>query len=502
MTLVTVLPTSTISGSSNFTVTGAASPQAALSDGLDTSYVVKNSGVGTQSLVVGFAAATIAATEVVKRVRLRYRVTTPTSAGKLNCYLGTRIGSSNIYENASTVRGLNSIATFIGAWFPAAPDGSAWDQTRITNLRALISDYMDTTDKGTFYDLMIDIDKATQPTVSVTAPTGTVTTATPDVGWTYTDPDNADAQSFYQVRVFTSAQAGIGGFNAATSPATWDSGQVGSGDNLVTIGAGLLSGAYVAYVRVGKSINGAPYWSTYSSTSFTVSVTPPTVPTLVGSWTAGLGYATLTITGAAAGAYASQFYEVQRSDDGGVTFNDIRNGASVTPNGSYIGTVSDYEAPRTLTVQYRARAVGVSATGAQTPSAWSTVQLILVTSDGTWWIKAPLQPSINVGGVLVQMASKGNIAEPQTVFRPIGVSLPTVVAGTIGGRDGEYTIMATTTAQATALYAILKYQGSLLIQDPLGRQKYIRLTDRTWDESALGQVLRQGITVKYVEVAS
>jgi hypothetical protein len=362
---------------------------------------------------------------------------------------------------------------------------------------------MDTSDKGTFYELYIDIDKATQPTVSVTAPSGVQSTATPNVGWTYTDPDLADAQSYYQVRIFTAAQQGIGGFDPAVSPSTWDSGVVGSSDNLVTIGAGLLSASYYAYVRVGKSINTNAYWSAYAFSTFSVSVTPPPAPTLVGAWTSSTGLATLTVSGGAPTGFVSQFFEVQRSDDSGATFNDIRNGSSVTPNGAYVGTVNDYEAPRTLTVQYRARAVGVDSAGNQTPSAWSAVQQILVTSDGTWWFKAPLKPAINMGSVRVQYTgAKGEIFEGQTVFRPIGSKYPTVVAGDLGGRDGEYLIKATTTSEANAFYAILIYQGSLLVQDPLGRQKYIRFTTRTWDEAAVGMMLRQGITVKYVEVLS
>ena len=63
-------------------------------------------------------------------------------------------------------------------------------------------------------------------------------------------------------------------------------------------------------------------------------------------------------------------------------------------------------------------------------------------------------------------------------------------------------IKTTTTAMSAALDALLKYQGALLVQDPIGRQKYIRIIDRPWDEHAQGTALRQVVTVKYVEVAS
>ena len=255
MALVTIRPTSVISNGANFTPTGGADCAAVTNDNLDTSYFQKNSAVGTQSVCIGFGLTTLGGNEVVKRVRLRFRGSTPTSAGKMNFNVGTRVGSSNIYQNATPLRGLNVLATFIGAWFQAAPDGSAWDQARITNLRALVTDYMDTTDKGFVEELYIDVDKATQPTVSASAPTGTITsTATPDTIWAYVDPDTADPQAYVQVRVFTAAQYGIGGFDPALSPCTWDSGVVGSSDNVMTIGQALVSATYRAYVRVAKNI--------------------------------------------------------------------------------------------------------------------------------------------------------------------------------------------------------------------------------------------------------
>lgn len=505
MPTTVVSPDGTNSGAANFTITGAANAHTALSDNSDASYVQKsNSVTGTATLQVGFGTTTISATSLVRRVRLRGRVRTDNANGKIDLMIGTRVNGVTSFFSGYAVRGsTGGVATDVtGAWFTASPDGASWDQVRIDALRAQVIEYRDTTDRGYVYELDIDVDTATQPTVSVTAPTGTVTTtASPDVAWTYTDPDAADPQAYYEVRVFTAAQYGVGGFDAATSTATWESGQVASTEAGVTIGALLLSGTYRAYVRLAKSINSQPFWSTWAYSQFTVSLTPPPVVSVNAAWSASEGKATLTLTGGAAGgSYTSQFFEVQRSDDAGVTWALVRNGTGLAPNGSYVATALDYEAPRGVTVRYRARSVGVIGEF-QIPSAWSgTIPQVLVTNDGTWWLKAVASPSLNVGSLRVQKALSVKVEEPLTVFRPIGSSKPIVVAGVIGGQDGSIEIVTNGDTEWDAVEAILLHQGTLLMQDPTGRQKYIRVTSRSWDESYSASRIVRTASVDFVEV--
>lgn len=507
MATVTVRPDGVYRGAANFTVTGAANVYDATNDDSDSTYVRKSSSVsGTQTLAMTFGSTTIAADEQVRRVRLRGRVKTDNANGKMDLMLGTRVDGVTSYFTGYAVRGAVGVSAPVdvtGAWFTASPDGNSWDQSRIDALRADVIEYKDDSDRGYIYELYIDVDVASQPTISVTAPTGTITSsATPEVQWTYTDPDAADPQAFYQVRVFTSAQYGAVGFDPATSDAIWESGQVGSSELGAFISDPQLSGTYRAYARVAKSINGQPFWSDWGYSGFVLNLTPPPTVAIDASWSSSDSKATLELTGGNPVGFTSQYFQVERSDDAGVTWAYIRDGSQITADGSYLATVVDYEAPRDLTVRYRARSIGVDGEE-RIPSAWSTaIPQVLVTNDGTWWIKVISDPTLNVGSLKVTGELSRQIEEPNTVFRPLGQGLAIVVAGVIGGQDGSLSITTTSADEWSAVEAVLTHQGTLLLQDPVGRQRYVRVISRTWVERyGAGRIVKD-VAVSYVEVSS
>jgi hypothetical protein len=224
MAVTTVRPNATASGSGSFTLTGGAgSVHATLNDDSDSTFLQKTSSVvGQASAIVDFGTTTISASQRVKQVRIRARCDTPTSEGRLNVYLGARVDNQNFFHSALAIRGTNSVATFTGPYYTSAPNGEAWSQTAINGLRGKISEYEETGDRGKFYELYIDVDISAQPTVTVSAPTGTITTTTaPDVTWAFADTDN-ETQAFYQIKVFTDAQYGAGGFDPETSTATYN----------------------------------------------------------------------------------------------------------------------------------------------------------------------------------------------------------------------------------------------------------------------------------------
>lgn len=504
MAVTTVRPNATASGSSDFTISGGSgSLHAALNDDSDSTFIQKTSSVvGQASAILDFGTTTISASQKVKQVRIRARCSTPTDEGRLNIYLGSRVDNQNYFHSATAVRGTNASATtFTGPYYTSAPNGEAWSQAAINGLRAKITEYEETTDRGKFYELYIDVDISAQPSVTVSAPTGTITSTTaPDVTWAYSDTDN-ETQSFYEIKVFSAAQYGAGGFSADTSTATWESGEVGSSDNTAVVGTLLAAATYRAYVRVAKSVNGEPFWSAWAYSQFTISYTSPTIPTMLVEWDADLGKASFTLTGAAVpGAYVSQYYDIHRSDDGGVIYAGIRDGENITPNGSYVGTAVDYEAPRSLVAYYRCRSVAVDASDQEFPSAWGTVQQVLITNDETWWFKVIADPDLNLGSVRVLKELDVEIDEPNTIFRPLGATRPIVVAGPLQGEDGGYVIKTVTETEWDNFYPILTHQGTLLVQDPYGNQKYIRIVSRDWTaETQAGQVYRD-ITLRYVEV--
>lgn len=113
------------------------------------------------------------------------------------------------------------------------------------------------------------------PLVLVTGPTGIVYgESTPLVEWTYT---STDAQRSYEVAIFTVDAAAAGGFDPASSTATWRSGSVNSAIARSTrVGVSLADGqGYRAYVRSTSIASVASAWS-YSQ--FVVSTAPPIGP--------------------------------------------------------------------------------------------------------------------------------------------------------------------------------------------------------------------------------
>ena len=502
MAVTTVLPNATVDGSGNFDITGgSATVHAALSDASDSTYISKKSTViGTASTLLDFGTTTISATQKVKRVRVRARIYTPNATGKININLGSRISGSNYFFSALSVRGAyTSATTLTGAWQSYSPDGSAWTQASINNLRAKVTEYNDSTDVGRTYELYIDVDIVSKPSTTVTSPTGTVSSTTnPDITWTFTDSDG-ESQTTYDVKIFTAAQYGAGGFNPTTSTATWSSGIVASTDTTIGSSELLLSGTYRAYVRLAKTTSGSLFFSDWAYSGFTISVTPPTTPTLAASWDEVTGKTTLTVTGAST-SYVSQYFEIHRSDDAGVIYDQLRNAANLTPSGTYVATAYDYEAARDVVAYYRARAIGIDANSNEFATAWSTVVQVFTSSDGTWWFKAIDNPALNLGSVRVLKDIDVNIQEPNTIFRPLGSNRPIVIAGPIQGEDGTYNIKTLNETEWDNFLPLLNYQGVLLVQDPLGNQKYIRLVSRDWiAETQSGSIYRE-INAGYVEV--
>jgi len=503
MAVTTVRPNATASGASLFTLTGApVTLHAATNDDSNSSYFSKSTSiVGQASALLDFGTTTITASQRVKRVRVRVKATTPTSAGRINVYLGTRTDNQNYFHSALAIRGAYSLVTFTGAYQTAAPNGEDWSQATIDGLRVKVTEYNDTGVLGDIFELYVDVDISAQPTVTVSAPTGTITTTTaPDVTWAYADTDN-ETQTFYEIKVFTAAQYNAGGFSALTSTSTYESGEVASSDGTAVVGDLLLSGVYRAYVRVAKTVNGSPFYSDFAFSQFTITVTPPTVPTVAASWNNDLGKATLTVTGAIPTGFTSQYFNVYRSIDAGVTYEILRDGEELTPSASYVATAVDYEAPRGIVVYYRARAIGIDSASEEFPSAYSTVQQVLITNDESWWFKAVTEPDINLGSIRVLAELDTSIEEANTVFRPLGATRPIVVAGPLQGEDGIYSIKTINETEWDNFYPILTYQGIILVQDPFGNQKYIRVISRTWSAASQSDgIIYRDIDLAYVEV--
>jgi hypothetical protein len=498
MTVTTVRPNVVHSGVGNYTETGAANIPDALNDDSDATYIRKDVS-GTADIIVGLGTFSLTSSQIIKQVRLRARAQTPTAASKVSFALGTRTGGSNFFTPALTVKGVQSTQEFTGAYYTSSPDGATWNQARLDALRIQVTDFRSTTDRAYIYELYADVDVANAPSASVSAPTASVTTtAKPDVSWSYTDTDG-DGQSFYQVKVFTAAQYTAGDFDPASSTATWNSGQVNGSDTTTTVGDYLLDGTYRAYVRVAKTINGEPFWSSWAYSEFVVDLVQPTSPTLSVSFDSGDNKVGVVATGASAAGYDYQVFEVQRSTDQ-TTWVTVRDAADLSPNTSFVATINDYEAPRGVANYYRARSIAYLGDNV-VASDYGASASVTVTNDGSWWMKAITAPSLNVGEVRILEGLDELIEEDLGIFRPKGRTTALVVSGSLYGRDGTYRIVTSTTAEWNAIYPVARHQGTILVQDPFGDQKYVRITARKWQTTGAVTALRRQLDLSYVEAS-
>lgn len=205
---------------------------------------------------------------------------------------------------------------------------------------------------------------------------------------------------------------------------------------------------------------------------------------------------------------------VERSKDAGGTWETVRPnvtdtigpfGGTVVGASTQTAIVYDYEAPRGVPLLYRAVERATYAT-LTLPSSLSTNAAVTTVNDGSWWIKAPLAPTLNAGGPGVLRVQKGSLSfeltEDVGTFRPLGRRLAVVVSGDLGGEDGSLQLTTLGAAEWAKVYALLTHQEAWLLQDPDGSQKYVRINDdRSWKRDA-GAVARRSITVQYVEVDS
>jgi hypothetical protein len=133
-------------------------------------------------------------------------------------------------------------------------------------------------------------------------------------------------------------------------------------------------------------------------------------------------------------------------------------------------------------------------------SGFTTSAPILVDNPKSWSFVAPENDTIKVVGVKVEQPLNQTIVESYGVFKPLGASKSVVVSQSIYGVDGTYQITVQGESDWDAIYPVLTYQGTLLVRDPLARQKYVRFVDRNWTESGNINNLIRVVKVTYFEV--
>lgn len=477
MTLVTLRPNATTSNTG--ALTGGASAHAVLSDNSDASYVTYDPG---EESLVPLGDLTLPAGALIDTVQIRARlardVPTPDVGAQIFVSVLDSAGMTLVAGGWAYPTGATPTTYVIGSPVTGRTDA------QLDDARLKLTAYFGNGPVVRGYEGYLDVRYIIQPVVNVTAPTGTITTTnTPLVTWTNTfDPEGLWAYQQFQVRIFSAAQYGAGGFDPSTSTATAESGYVApSAANAFGTqwqSAVILPNAtYRAYVRVGQQIGGgeggSTLWSAWDFEQFTINVTPPSPPSLTAVAQSAQGRIKLTLDDN--GAVSSDRFELQRTIDGGATWKQVRihdtidllgSPGIIIPLSTAAFDVYDYEAPNGVQTGYRARALH-NYSGVYAASSWTSTQTATWTSIG-WWLKDPVRPALNMiltgrvfeVGDVVRRARQG-------VFQALGATLPIVVSDTRAGPAGTITLQLQSVAEQTQLAALLAAGPVLLVQGPV-----------------------------------
>lgn len=296
-------PNANWNNASAFTISGGSgSVHAALSDSSDSTYITRTSTTVPASYEAEFGTQTLGANEKVEYVNLRARMSIGTSGnvglslGVITDRNGREVSYSTSFFKINTLA-LTTVDTALK--LTTAPNGAAWTQTLIDNLVVKFTDNAITSgDRAGLYELFIDVVTTARPSVTVTAPSGTVSDTTfPSVTWTYADTDG-DPQSAYEIKVFDSTTYGAGDFSPDTSTPTVQTGVVASTNDGQTLEADLADGTtYRAYVRVAQLLNGSNYFSDWAYSQFTIDVDAPATPLISAIFDSTVGAVTITVFG-------------------------------------------------------------------------------------------------------------------------------------------------------------------------------------------------------------
>lgn len=484
MTVSTLRPDGT-DISSGVTVTGAASAHAALNDDSDSSYVSIN---GSAALDVTLDDLTLPADAIVKKLALRLRLDRQ-SAGSS----GYGVGFVGLSDGAFQITW--TTPTTVTAW--TYQDASLTDSV----VDALVATVNGGNDPGTIdvYELYVDATYVEQPTLTVDAPTSTVTdTNLPTIEWTPTLDSDGGAQTRWDVKVFDSATYGGGGFDPDTSTpvaevfaASGDATSWAMGDTPTLLNGGyvdndiLPDGDYRAYVRVAQTVNSEGHYSDWAFSAFTVSVALPAVPTL--TVTADDANARVEVqVQSNSGSATTDRFQIEVSRDGGTSWASMRvTSADLVDPTDGDETVWDYDGANGVTSTYRARAQH-DYSGAYASSAWVEDTGAWTSTD--WWLKHPTLPALN-RAVAVRSQPERTRRARNGVFQAIGRSRAIVVDDTRAAPEGPIVLRTDTEQQEEDLDALLDALVSLHLQAPLAARwdRWVRFgtvtTRRTVDTS-------------------
>lgn len=355
----------------SYTLVGAASIEAALSDSSDSSYVQSDDSTGLQIALLFPAPSLPSSGSLVQSMQLRIRRSSNTAGlaqldpfwwWQLNAndvgFLGTGINVQNHTrtmgpELTPDLDGTTAIQTHTSSVISWFDDGEhvrnmSFGSATIGPPRFIILHWPGNVGGAQYrlYKVELLVNYNTMPVATVTAPPDPVNSSKPTVSWTYTDADN-DNQTRARVVIVKPGTPsdywpyglpGQFGYQAdGARVKAWDSGDLYTAGTSTSVTVGLTNGQqYYAYVRVwAQPVASTEQRSFWYYKVFTVTATGPATPTFTVTPDGTNSRILLNIQESSSSSPHPAYYEVERLDPGQTFYTPVRNGTQV---GTYVGS--------------------------------------------------------------------------------------------------------------------------------------------------------------------
>ncbi len=483
MGVVTVRPSATVQQGAYTTIVGGGTAHGNLADGTEagtadaTAIDITASGYdATRGLILDLPAFSVPANARITGVRIRFRAR-DNSGYPFDSLLRARprlldasgsyyVEGVGVYSNY----GATAMTYYVGAYETATPQGLEWTAADLVNLQVLVTASTQFFGSGgRVAEVWVDVQYNEKPTIVTTSPAESAVLGTmfPTLGYTYSDADGDPLDAVW-IKFFNAATYGAGGFNPETASPVAQSGWVGSsnpGAWMSTVA--LPNDTYRGYAKARHAFAGGYFETDWDFQQFSVSVTPPPVPSLAAVADTTLSKVTLTVT-SGGGSPTTEGYDFEFLNELGV-WTAMRP-PSVVGAGTQVNT--DWEAPPQTARSYRARAYRTSG-GFRINSAWSGTASATLTVLRT----RLLDPVALTAGIVVRLEGDtlGHESEEQTqVLYPLGRRNPVVLSGTIQGEVYNLTFVFPDEASYQAFEALRNTQRVLLLKSARNWQRYIK----------------------------
>jgi hypothetical protein len=330
------------------------------------------------------------------------------------------------------------------------------------------------------------------PVCVVNTPSGTENaTTTPTISWTDTLASGC-SQTQYQV-VIESGSYGTGPGVGTTVVST---GTPSSAATSYTVSGIALRNntTYRAFVQITQTGNQTSAWA---YTTFTVAVNPPSPPSITttpltsapGVYGFSQSYVQITTSDTTAN---SEQFDLQKSTDGGVTWNSLGTSVQIQQFGSFY----DYLAPTGIPVLYQAMAVINYGTTNQLQSPWSNSSSITLPGTGTSQVTDSQTINSSVP-VIIQLGDfVPSSVEQQAVFYTLGNSTPVILSDTVSADTVDITFTFPTIASYNAFRKL--QQAKKVITLTLGGVTYYMRLGANWSFPFLTPNVRQAVGMAYL----